>query len=999
MHPLVEKVFEYRRNRDLNWNDDTIRIALQFTHGQSSAQIDEIFKEVMQAAVIEQIEEKSAVTVIDAPAVIVSPAREWEMPDHKDVDLATTNPEDLGLDPTFNDDNVALNDAIAEAKRKAETSAPADTPVATFDPLPAFPAVFKTFPNWVTYKSKLKTEKAPIVSGTFNLAESDNPATWVDYATLCANIKAGKGYSNPGFVTDGERTGHLTGIDIDGCKTHTGIQEWVKPVLNTVGPSYTEWTPNRGLRIWVQADFSKHGRKNKYLMSSAPGFGGKAQKVEIFGDGLYFTVTGDKFPESANEVAKLSDEQVLKLLDLLSGMEVAKPDDKKETKSKRTKAVAQPDGSLKFEPIPPDPAFKVLFEKVGWAPMEARMGKMSDARFNNLQMKPGKMIYCPMPGHQPRSQDLSYSMCFNVIPEHDAAVCHCFGCDFSGDMVSTVREFDAGEDGGKIVYPTMYDCARAICREQGLNPDEYFPQVEAQSLVMSADVVGKLHEASQEVIPEVDRVSGPFSRISIAEIRQKIDEVLQGRQLPWTHRATADLFDVLFGENYYYATTGKNADWVMWNGHIWHQGNTTTIQRKIDAFLKKVRFEIIPNLRLSDEKAVEIFQGLDKKCASSEFMNGVLKMLQVKRSIDLVQFDPKDNPPLLNFLNGTYELQTGIFRESRRDDMQTQTMAVTYIAGTECPTWIQFLSNSFPEVETREFLQRFFGYMLEGTGNKKFALFLHGYGDNGKSALLSVLMALFGYESNSSYGKAASWDSFAENKNGAIRNDIARLFNARAVFCDESEQGMILKESMFKALTGMSPITTRFMFKEFFTFLARFVFVLATNRMPRVIGGDSATWSRILKVPMTESFPPGHPKRIENLNAVLMREREGIAQWLIEGYRKYKAEGLKIPQTVLDASAEYRENSDATEWFLTEVLEKTENAHERFETIYFRYCSWCKTKNEKEQTRDGLIDVLKSHGYKVERVSQAGRPLYVRNVRLLPNENFGNSVSFEVAHK
>ncbi len=83
---LVEKVLEYRR--DHNWDDPTVRIALQFSHGQSPKQIDEIIaeanaptnlappnghstqQEIMTAATIEQSEEKTqppAVAVIATP--------------------------------------------------------------------------------------------------------------------------------------------------------------------------------------------------------------------------------------------------------------------------------------------------------------------------------------------------------------------------------------------------------------------------------------------------------------------------------------------------------------------------------------------------------------------------------------------------------------------------------------------------------------------------------------------------------------------------------------------------------------------------------------------------------------------------------------------------------------------------------------------------------------------------------------------------------------------
>jgi P4 family phage/plasmid primase-like protien len=472
-------------------------------------------------------------------------------------------------------------------------------------------------------------------------------------------------------------------------------------------------------------------------------------------------------------------------------------------------------------------------------------------------------------------------------------------------------------------------------------------------------------------------------RLAVADIFDQLNTSLTGREMPWQHGAAADFFSMLFGDNYRYAVLGKTGDWMTWNGHMWHPGNIAAMLKRIDGLLSRIRTQIIPGLTAADGNMLLVLRGLEKKCANADFMSGVLRMLQSKLLTNFAEFDPEGKPPLVNFINGTYELETGVFRESRREDMLTQTMPVAYTPNARCPTWLTFLENSFPERDVREFLQRFFGYMLEGTGKEKLAAFFHGYGDNGKTMLMAVLTSLFGFKSDNAYGKSVGWETFAENKTGQIRNDIARLHNARAVFCDESEQGMVLKESVFKALTGSSPITSRFLHKEFFTFFSRFVFVLATNRLPSVKGGDGASWARILKIPMTQSFPVGHPKRIEGLKALLMGEREGIAAWMVEGYKKYKTDGLKIPASIKEASAEYRENSDVIESFLTEVCTRDSASHELFDVVYSRYILWCKRMNEKEQNRDSFIDNLKARGYDVKRqMNRVGRPRYVLGLRL-----------------
>lgn len=324
-----------------------------------------------------------------------------------------------------------------------------------YDPMPLFPSFAKTFPNWVTYIDGTKQGKAPRISGTANFAKSDDPSTWVSYSAACENIAKGLGYKNLGFVTNGEQAGFLTGIDIDGGKTASGVQVWVTKVLEIIariaGSTYIEWTPNGGLRAWVRGDFTKHGRRTKYKMAADAGWNDKAQQVEVFDDGLYFTTTGNRMSDTS-EVALLDDTKTLALLDELAKMSIEDP-----------MLGAKKKVSGEF-----DPAFAELFAQVGWTPLEERMNKMDDPRYHGLTIEDGKLTYCPMPEHGPRNLNVPYSRCFGVIPGSN--VLHCFGCGWSGDVVKAVRDFD-----GAAAYPTMTDCARAICTEQGLDPLAMFP--------------------------------------------------------------------------------------------------------------------------------------------------------------------------------------------------------------------------------------------------------------------------------------------------------------------------------------------------------------------------------------------------------------------------------------------------------------------------------------------------------------------------------------------
>jgi P4 family phage/plasmid primase-like protien len=853
--------------------------------------------------------------------------------------------------------------------------------VAAFDPLPLVPQTLKALPNWVTFESK--DSKAPMISGTSQNAKSNDPSTWVDYTTACENIRAGKGYTGLGFVTDGANSNNLVGFDFDGCRNpETGeLTEWTTRMLSVLGATYSEVTVSgTGLRAWVIAPL---GKNIKFEMGLTPLYYGKNQKLEVFGDGLYFTMSGNRLPNAPSEILTLDATKMGEVLALAHSLAVEAPKPEKVR------------GAYTREP---DEGFTRLFETIGWTPLVDRMNKMADTRFHNLTVDAGKMTYCPMPGHQPRSTSMRYTPCFGALKDEPAVV-HCFGCDFSGDMVKTVFEFDGGEDGGNIQHKNMYDCARAICTEYGLNFEEFFPtQTFPAGIALTFNQQPDKIAESAPTVDEEPEEGDERHRITLDDVRNAVTLAMEGEELPpkFSQATAAEFFHILIGRDYKYAEFGKVGEWMKWSGSVWYPVNPNAAMLRMQALVKRIKAEIIPALartgEANDRAVVDALRDLYKRCGKAEFLNGVMKFFLGHCWADMTAFDSEEKTHLVNFLNGTFDLATSEFHKARREDLLTQLLPVVYRPEKrgQNPTWDRFLRQAFPKPEMRAYLQRFFGYMLEGTGKEKTALFFHGYGDNGKSIMIEVLMGIFGYSGDSSYGRSAGWDSLNNQRNGEIRNDIARLHNARAVFCDESEAGMVLNEKLFKALTGTSAITARFLHKEFFTFFARFVFLLATNRLPKVTGGDDALWIRINKVPMPFKFPKGHPQRIENLKALLAGEREAITLWILDGYRSYLQMGLQTPEEVLEASREYRQNSDMFEWFFHDVVDPKSDPNAGdwkvrtlFEDLFRRYTAWCRDKNEKEQTRDTVMDIFRSRGYVVERSNNGkGNPYAVKGLVL-----------------
>src|SRR5437016_4420029 len=107
------------------------------------------------------------------------------------------------------------------------------------------------------------------------------------------------------------------------------------------------------------------------------------------------------------------------------------------------------------------------------------------------------------------------------------------------------------------------------------------------------------------------------------------------------------------------------------------------------------------------------------------------------------------------------------------------------------------------------------------------------------------------------YAATTPFSTFlAERNRGEPRNDLARLVGARLVMAMEVGEGQRFNEALLKSITGRDPITSRFLFKEWFTYMAQFVVWLGANTRPTIDSDDMAVRTRIAIVPFPVSMTP-----------------------------------------------------------------------------------------------------------------------------------------------
>ncbi len=148
------------------------------------------------------------------------------------------------------------------------------------------PQGLKDQAQWVCWKFKFdesrkkKWAKVPVNPKTGKFASTTNPSTWGTFDQAWEHYEShkGRGIDGIGFVFSEDDP--YAGIDLDGCRDpETGeIAPWALEIVARMN-SFTELSPSGGgLHIFVEGKL--------------PGNGINTERVEIYDDKRYFTVTG-----------------------------------------------------------------------------------------------------------------------------------------------------------------------------------------------------------------------------------------------------------------------------------------------------------------------------------------------------------------------------------------------------------------------------------------------------------------------------------------------------------------------------------------------------------------------------------------------------------------------------------------------------------------------------------------------------------------------------------
>ena len=334
--------------------------------------------------------------------------------------------------------------------------------------------------------------------------------------------------------------------------------------------------------------------------------------------------------------------------------------------------------------------------------------------------------------------------------------------------------------------------------------------------------------------------------------------------------------------------------------------------------------------------------------STAQRVNAICNLTKVRALRDDITFNQL---PVWNFINGTLELDTGVFREHNPNDYCSIQSSYPYNPDATYNSWSRFIDDvTAGDPKSAELLQLIPGYTLMQDCRYEKGFVFSGNGSNGKSKYLEILRQLFcGTPTVANLTPRGMLDKFQRiqfreaiiNIAGEIRSDLRDA------------------EEIIKSVISGEPQSACYKGQDFVTFPTRTKLVFATNS--QLSSGDTSEGltRRLIMVDFKVSFvdnpdPNNHYERQKNvdiLTDLLVELRSGgIFNWAYEGYKLLQAVGyFTETQDQAELIQEFRRSSNPI------LVYWEDNYHDFGDSIsnteiYRDYQQWCVDNGERPVT-------------------------------------------------
>jgi putative DNA primase/helicase len=471
-----------------------------------------------------------------------------------------------------------------------------------------------------------------------------------------------------------------------------------------------------------------------------------------------------------------------------------------------------------------------------------------------------------------------------------------------------------------------------------------------------------------------------------AEIQETLEHLQPHINYTCDDKGNGELFADVFNSVARFNVTAN--EWFVYDGRVWVKDMGGM---HVSRMAKQLKDELLMfSVSIENETQKTAYQKHILKMGSRAVRETMVKDARDKYCISNEDID-KDLD-LLNLQNGTLNLKTFEFREHRATDLISKIANVSYNPAARSELWQHFINEVMQGDEEKiKYLQKAIGYGITADTSLETCFILYGATTrNGKSTLIETIMHMLG--GSSGYAMQMKPESLAQKQNNDSRQangDIARLAGARFLNVSEPPKKMIFDAALLKTLLGRDSIVARHLHEREFEFVPLFKLFMNTNYLPHIQDDTLFSSGRINVISFERHF--GEHEQDKSLKNKLRSQENlsGILNWCLEGLRKFHTEGLKPTTAIVEATADYRQESDKVGKFLAECLEPA-NENITAGTAYEVYEQWCRACGYGCENQGNFFTELRGKNLisKTGTVKGVTKPRVIKGYRVVEEWNY-----------
>lgn len=364
-----------------------------------------------------------------------------------------------------------------------------------------------------------------------------------------------------------------------------------------------------------------------------------------------------------------------------------------------------------------------------------------------------------------------------------------------------------------------------------------------------------------------------------------------------------------------------------------------------------------------------------KKVMSYSAKNRIIKEAGETEGVTITPSDFNRKTMYINTPEKAYDLETGQELKERKSLLFDQHTNYSPDPAMDAPRWTKFLLKTFEgDIEMVKWFQKVLGYAITGETGEQVFFILLGKGNNGKSVIGKVMQKILG-----NYAHSANINTFLDTgaQSGSAPNpDIMAMDGKRFVFTAEPKKYAKIDENKVKTFTGEDSLSGRDLHeKGQRNFDPCFKLFISANNMLKLDMDEYSIKRRVIVIPFNHTVKESQIDK--HLVDNLLKEAPAIMNWLLEGVKAWKKEGLKThwsdqndglasgyPSLVVDAIRKYETESDnVLRWIEDDCTLEDDTARLTNKELYADYRQWCINNGEKPEKSNWWSRAMGKHGF------------------------------------